>query len=380
MNILKKEQTNLDILFICNSLDIGGAEKIMYEIVKNFKNYKTEIICLTKKGHHSNLIENENIKIFYCNLNKNLFDFLKVINMYKKILMKRPKIIHSFLYHSDILASIIGKLTFTKVILWSVHHDFIKSENTILRNIQVRFLSLFSKFVPNKIIYCSKESLYNHERYGYSKRKSILIKNGICTKIFYPRKNLNHKIKKLLNLKKDEFLIGHLARFHPIKGHKILLKSLKLVKSKNKNFKCLMIGKGVNKKNVLLNNLIKKNNLEKNIILYGETRFPQKLINSFDINVISSLSESSPLALIEAMATGIPTVATNVGSIKETLGQTGWVVKNNSPQDLADKLVYIIDNKSTLKNKSNLARERVISKYSQVQMLKGYELIYKLYL
>ena len=87
-----------------------------------------------------------------------------------------------------------------------------------------------------------------------------------------------------------------------------------------------MIGKGVNKKNVLLNNLIKKNNLEKNIILYGETRYPQKLINSFDINVISSLSESSPLALMEAMATGIPTLATNVGSIKETLGQTGWVM------------------------------------------------------
>ena len=85
--------------------------------------------------------------------------------------MKRPKIIHSFLYHSDIFASVIGKLTFTKVIIWSVHHDFIKSENTILRNIQVKFLSLFSKFVPNKIIYCSKESLYNHERYGYSKKE-----------------------------------------------------------------------------------------------------------------------------------------------------------------------------------------------------------------
>ena len=65
MNIFKKEKNNLDILFICNSLDIGSAEKIMYEVVKNFKNYKTEIICLTKKGHHSNLIENENIKIFY---------------------------------------------------------------------------------------------------------------------------------------------------------------------------------------------------------------------------------------------------------------------------------------------------------------------------
>ena len=380
MNLIKTEENNIDILFICNSLDIGGAEKIMYEVVKSLKSYKKEVICLTRSGYHSNLLENEGIKISYCNLNKKLLEFPKIIKIYKTILNKKPKIIHSFLYHSDLLAGVLGKLTFTKTILWSVHHDFIKSDNTILRNIQIKFLSMISHFIPNKIIYCSRESLSNHEKFGYSKRKSILIENGICTNKFHANKNYYRKLRNLLNLKKNSFLIGHIARFHPVKGHKILLNFLKIVKEKNKNFKCLLIGRDINKNNLLLNQQIKKYNLEDKIILYGETKFPEKLIKAFDLNVISSLSESSSLVLLEAMASGVPTLSTNVGPIMKTIGNSGWVVKNKSSKDLAEKLIFIINNKSHLKDKSSLARQRIIEKYSQEKMLKKYNLIYKFYL
>ena len=190
MNKLEKLDEKLDILYICNSLDLGGAENIMYEIIKNSNFYKKEIICLTEKGYYSKLLENEGAKITYCNLNKNPLDTIKIFKIYKLILNKRPKIIHSFLYHSDVFASLLGKLTFTKKILWSVHSDFIKSDNTILRNMQVKFLSLISYLIPDKIIFCSKESLKNHQKIGYCKSKSIVITNRICTNKFYPRKKV----------------------------------------------------------------------------------------------------------------------------------------------------------------------------------------------
>ena len=377
---MRKIEEELDILFICNSLDLGGAEKIMFEIIKSLNFYKKEIICLKGRGHFSKLFENEGVKITYFNLNKNIFDFIKILKIYGFILKKKPKIIHSFLYHSDVIGGILGKITFTKTILWSVHHDYIKSDNSDLRNIQVNFLSIISNFIPDKIIYCSKESLKHHEDIGYCKSKSFLINNGISTKKFFPSEKIHYKIRKLLGVKKNTFLIGHIARFHPIKGHKILIKCLNLVKKENDNFKCLMIGSNVNKKNKSLTNQIIKNNLEKNIILYGETKFPQKLINAFDINIISSLSENSSLVLMESMATGIPTLATNVGSLSNTIGKSGWVVKNKSSRELAEKLIYIIKNKSSLKEKSHLARDIISLKYSQEKMLKRYNLTYKIYL
>ena len=65
MNKLKKEERDLDILFICNSLNLGGAEKIMYEVVKDTKSFKREIICLTNDSFYGNLLENEGIIIKY---------------------------------------------------------------------------------------------------------------------------------------------------------------------------------------------------------------------------------------------------------------------------------------------------------------------------
>ena len=380
MNNLSKYKERLDILYICNSLDLGGSENIMNEIIKNNRQYKKEIVCLTSNGYYSKLFENEGVKITCIKLKKDLFDFLKIFKLYKFILKKKPRIIHSFLYHSDFIGSILGKLAFVKIILWSVHHDFIKSDNTKLRNMQVKLLSIMSYYFPDKIIYCSKESLNNHENIGYCKIKSLLINNGISTKKFQPCKKNYLKIRKLLGLNKDTFLIGHIARFHPVKGHYILLESLKLLKKINNNFRCLMIGTNVDKKNILLCEQIKKYNLGDNIILYGETKYPQRLINTFDLNVISSVSESSSLVLMESMASGVSTLATNVGPISKTIGKTGWVVKNKSSKELAEKLNFIIKNKTLLKEKSLLSRDRILRNFSQDKMLKKYNLTYKHYL
>ena len=141
-----------------------------------------------------------------------------------------------------------------------------------------------------------------------------------------------------------------------------------------------MIGTNVDKKNILLCEQIKKYNLGDNIILYGETKYPQRLINTFDLNVISSVSESSSLVLMESMASGVSTLATNVGPISKTIGKTGWVVKNKSSKELAEKLNFIIKNKTLLKEKSLLSRDRILRNFSQDKMLKKYNLTYKHYL
>ena len=86
MKQVQNKDKYLDILYICNSLDLGGAERIMYEIVKDFKCYKKEIVCLTKPGYYSALIEKEGIKITYCYLKKNLFDFFKIFKIYLLLL------------------------------------------------------------------------------------------------------------------------------------------------------------------------------------------------------------------------------------------------------------------------------------------------------
>ena len=83
---------------------------------------------------------------------------------------------------------------------------------------------------------------------------------------------------------------------------------------------------------------------------------------------------------MEAMACGIPTLSTNVGPLSKTIGQTGWVVKKNSVEALAEKLILIIQNKNSIKTKSILARERIVKISSKIGMLKEYNLSYELLL
>ena len=95
--------------------------------------------------------------------------------------------------------------------------------------------------------------------------------------------------------------------------------------------------------------------------------------------MISSLSESSSLVLLETMASGITSLVTNVGPLPNTLGESGWIVKKKSSKDLAEKLIFIVNNQSYLNKKSLLARELILKKYSLNMMLKEYNLIYKLF-
>ena len=73
------------------------------------------------------------------------------------------------------------------------------------------------------------------------------------------------------------------------------------------------------------------------------------------------------------MASQVPCLASDVGALKEMIGETGWIFKKESPEDLAEKLLKIMKNKSILKTKSYIARERVINNFSQEKMLQEYE-------
>ena len=125
-------------------------------------------------------------------------------------------------------------------------------------------------------------------------------------KEFRPQKELRINLRKKLKIKSNCFLIGNISRYHPIKDHETLLKSLIILKKNKVFFKCILIGSGLSKNNIILSNKLKKYNLEDNVILYGKSLEIHKLLNAFDLNILSSKSECSPVTILEAMASGIP--------------------------------------------------------------------------
>lgn len=367
-----KLQNNLEILYIVNSLELGGAEQIFFNILKNKK--KILIITLISEGYFGNKLKNRGFKLINLNMKKNIFIIFKIFRLIQIINKYNPEIVHTWLYHSNLIGGIASKLSGVKKIFWSIHHEF--EYSNIVMFIEMKILAFLSYLIPNKIVYCSYSSKQSHTLNGYNRKLSNIIENGISLEKFKPKRDLRINLRKKLKIKKNCFLIGNISRYHPTKDHETLLKSLKILKKNKIFFKCILIGKGLSKSNVNLFNKIKEYNLEDNVILYGKSLKVHELLNAFDLNILSSKSECSPVTLLEAMASGVPSLSTNVGNAKNLIGNSGWIVESENPEALASCISYIANNRYKLAEKSKLGIKRVRSLYTREKMRLSYRALY----
>ena len=234
-----------------------------------------------------------------------------------------------------------------------------------------------SYIIPNKIIFGSNPVKNNHVANGYFREKSIVINNGVSTSKFRPIAKLRDSIRKDLNIDEDCLLLGNIARYNPLKDHETLLKALQILKNKDINFKCLLIGQGLSNKNKELKIKVKNYGLQDKVILYGKTHKINKIINAFDINILTSKKECSPISLIESMSSGIPCISTNVGDAIELIGDSGWVVNISDHKAIAKLIMDINLDKNVLKIKSKIARKRVEDFYPIEKMINKYEKLYR---
>ena len=215
---------------------------------------------------------------------------------------------------------------------------------------------------------------------GYP-NKFCLIHNGVDTEKFSLNLSNRIKFRKENNISQDTFLIGLVARFHPVKNHLSFLKTIKEILVTNKDIKCVLIGKNINYQNKQLKNLIEHSKINEKIILIEETSDINKVMNGLDINVLPSLyGETCPNALIEAMSSGTPCVASNLGEIKEIINKFGWTVDPGNSLQLKESILDAIN----LKSQNNKEWEslcincstHIKNNFSINKMIKSYEFLW----
>ena len=371
----KKKYCNNKIIFISPDINSGGAENIIFNLAKATNKNDILLISLTDIGYYGSILRKEGYKIHSLNMKKNIFVFFKIIYLLILIIRFKPRIVQTWLYHANLVGGIAAKLLGVKKIYWTVHHDF--EYRNLYMMLEMRILVFLSYIIPDKIIYGSNPVKNNHVLNGYFREKSIVINNGVSTSKFRPIPELRDSIRKDLNITKKCLLLGNIARYIPLKDHETLLKSLKILKSKGINFKCLLIGQGLSNENREFKIRIKKYGLEDKVILYGKTYEINHILNAFDINILTSKKECSPISLIESMSTGIPCISTNVGDAIELIGDSGWVVNTSDYKSIAKLIMDINLDKKILKIKSNIARKRVEKNYPIEKMINKYKKLYR---
>jgi glycosyltransferase involved in cell wall biosynthesis len=138
-------------------------------------------------------------------------------------------------------------------------------------------------------------------------------------------------------------MIGCVARFEPQKDHPTLFAALSILAQRGQAFTCVLVGRGCEPDNSTLTRLARQYGIEDRLLLLGAVTEVETVYQYLDVVVLSAAyGESMPLVLLEALASGRPIVATDVGGTRSMLGKHGDLVPARSPRLLADALVQTL--------------------------------------
>lgn len=367
------------VLHIITSLGDGGAEGVLYRLIKNTKkNFHHEIITLTDDIKYEKYFKRMKIKIIRISFPRGSVRWNKLLSLYKILKKKRGYIIQTWLYHADLLGGLLGRFSGNKKIFWNIRTSEIFVRGMKLSTIFVVFINaLLSYFIPKKIVICSKNSIPRHIKVGYSNNFE-LIHNGYDLN-FYPDKSKKILQRKNFKLDKRDFIVGNVARYNPVKNHTYLLKIFSKIKIQKRVPKLILIGSKIDKSNKFLIKKIKELKIEKRVILLGKREDAIKIYPIFDLFILSSKSEGFPNVLAEAMMNKNIVFSTNVGEVDQILPNNKYVLPLNDHQRSAEKINNYFkknDYKKILFDR-NLNREIIFNFFSLKRMSQKYTKLWK---
>lgn len=366
------------ILHIITSLGDGGAEGVLYRLIKTTqKNYLHEIITLTDDRKHEYYLKKLGIKIIRIKLPRGKLRLKNLKFLYNTLKKKNDYVIQTWLYHSDFLGGLFAKFSGNKKIIWNIRTSEIFISSIKLKTLLIIFFNAFlSWFIPKKIIICSANSIPRHLHVGF-KNNFKVIHNGYDLNI-YPKSKKKYKKKDFL-LDANDFVVGNVARFNSVKNHLYLLDIFSKIYIRNRVPKLVLIGSGVDENNHTLKKKIKELKIENRVMLLGRKDDVINIYPIFDLFILPSESEGFPNVLAESMMNKNIVFSTNVGEVSHIIPNKKFILPLNNHLKSAKKINYYFNNtKKDKLNKDKIINERVIKNcFSLSEMSKKYQDIWK---
>lgn len=369
------------LVHIITGLPTGGAEMMLYKLLCQIDRDKFEshVISLTSVGIIGPKIQALGIPVFSIGMRNGLPDpigFFRLVSQLKKL---QPDIVQTWLYHADFLGGLAAKLIGVKKVIWNIRHSNLGAEvNKWHTRMTARLCGLFSAWLADVIICNSERAAQVHQELGYKKTLFHLIGNGFDLTRFCPDITAKPTLCKQLDMLEETFFIGLIARFDPQKDHQNFIQAASRVLTRFEEARFVLVGAGVDKHNKQLLKWIGATGHSNHFLLLGERNDIPQINAALDIACSSSVGESFPNAIGEAMACSTPCVVTNVGDSAKLVADTGLVVPSADSEALANAISELLDKpKAYRQNLGKLARQRIEKNFSIKSIVREYEQLYE---
>lgn len=372
---------DFSVLHIITDLDTGGAERMLTQLLPYLseKGIRQSVVSLKGEGPLAEVIRLQGHKVTSLGMQPGKADLVSFVKLLRIIRHSKPDLIQSWMYHADLYGGVAAMLSGKKIV-WGLHNAALSPDVKRSTKIVVRLLALLSHFVPRKIITCSNAAKAVHIQRGFRADRFLFIPNGFNTELYKPNAERRRFFREQLRLSEETVLYGNVSRFDPQKNHKGLLDAWKkfIEYYPEKDLRLLLAGKGLDTSNRELNIWLSRYQMTDRIFLLGERDDIPSVLNALDVFVLSSLSEAFPLALGEAMSTGLLCLSTDCGDAAEMLGENGMIVPCDDVPALTQGLMRTLKLPVAEKNAMRIAvRQRAVKSYTLSETAAAYEAAYR---
>lgn len=291
-----------------------------------------------------------------------------------------PAVVQGWMYHGNLAASWLA-LTARgprPPIVWNIRHSVhdLAHEKLLSRSI-IRLGAALSRW-PAAIVYNSKVSAGQHQALGFRPDRATVIPNGFDCERFRPAADARARLRGRLGLPAGTTLVGMVARNHPMKDAGNLLRAVAALRAARVDLHLVLVGRGFGPDDAPAVEAVARHGLGEAVSLLGERHDVPDLLPGIDVLAMpSAWGEAFPNVLGEAMASGVPCVATAVGDSAWIVGEHGLVVPPRDSAALAAALRRLIElgpeGRAELGSK---ARARVVAEFSLAEIVRRYADLY----
>jgi glycosyltransferase involved in cell wall biosynthesis/uncharacterized membrane protein YbhN (UPF0104 family) len=376
------ESGKMRVLHVITDLDVGGAEMMLVKLLRETAG-ETEsmVISLMPRGNLSEAVEQLGVPLRSLRLRQGRLPGLATIRaLLREAAAFAPDVIQGWMYHGNLAASLTALYAPGKPrLFWNVRQTLYDlNHEKLLTQCVIRASMMFVGRVQG-IIYNSMTSALQHEALGYPIGRRQIVPNGFDLDAYRPNAEARHAVRQEFGVADSTLLVVSVARFHPMKDHLGLIAAIKQTVDAFENVHYLLVGKNITQKNETISRAIQSQGLESRVTLAGERADVPNILAAADLLVSSSAwGEAFPNVIGEAMASGVPCIATDIGDSAQVIGGFGRLVPPSKPGELAAAILDMLRLESNERLKLGLgARERVRALYAIPAVTRRYLEIYR---
>lgn len=363
------------ILHLAPTLEVGGAERFIQRLAPVMAarhGVEQRVIGLTGDGQTGAALREAGIAAEAVSQG-GVIGLIRSLRAVRSIVATwQPDVVQTWLYIADLAGALATAGHARPRLVWNLRCSdaWLNARTRTIR----RACIAMSRHAPDAIVACGERAAAFHEALGYPASKTTVIPNGYR---FPPLEEMRAERERRHAIRTGKgFVIGAVGRYDRAKGYSYLLDAIARLRADGRNVTLALAGRGCDRTNEALASEIDRRGLADAVNLHGEIDDLFPFYANLDLFCLSSVSEGFPNALCEAIASGVPAVATRVGDSPQIMGPDG-TVPPRSAEALTQRMAELLDTSREIREMAAATSAiRVRSTYDLDQIADRYHALY----